>query len=215
MWRTELTRNDPSFFLEFASKGIRVSFASSFGALEVPAIYRDAVSKSLARMDLIGVREESGRSIVRNLTGRDATVCLDPTLMLGATDWLAYASAPKFDEPYLLCYGGGKGGARGGDYVERLALEIARKRGLKIVRLNGKFYDYFNPRINYVLDAGPSEFLGFVANASFVVARSFHGTIFSILFHKEFASVIDANENHSSRQVELLHRLRLEDRVPA
>ena len=34
--------------------------------------------------------------------------------------------------------------------------------------------------------AGPKEFLGLIANAEVVFTSSFHCTIFSILFHKDF-----------------------------
>lgn len=212
VWRSELTQNDPSFFLGFAS-GVKVAFASSFGVLDVKTQYRSDVARWLGAFSLIGVREESGRSIVRELTGKDATVCLDSTLMLTASDWRTYSSPTPIDEPYVLCYGGGKFGAQSGDFVERAALDVARERGCRVVRLNGKFFDYFNRRVQYVLDAGPAEFLGYFANASFVIARSYHGTIFSLLFHKDFLSVVSEDRNHSSRQQHLLERLGLESRL--
>lgn len=215
IWRADLTKGDTSFFLTFVRKGLKASFASSFGGLEVPARYRAAVVEALEAFDLIGVRERSGQEIVRDLAGRDAAVCLDPTLMLTGREWLAYAattsSTPK--DPYVLCYGGGKSGATGGDFVEQVGLAVGSALDYRTVRLNGKFHDFFNRQVDYVLDAGPAEFIDYIAKANFVVARSFHGTIFSLLFKKDFVSVISDDPDHSSRQSDLLSRLGLSARL--
>ncbi len=46
-------------------------------------------------------------------------------------------------------------------------------------------YDIFTG-FQKVLTAGPMEFLSLIKHAKFVYVSSFHGTVFSILFHKPF-----------------------------
>ena len=55
---------------------------------------------------------------------------------------------------------------------------------------------------------GPDEFLRCLYNAEFVVTNSFHGTVFSILFKKQFYSVYDTD----ARKTNLLDKMGLSDR---
>ena len=66
-------------------------------------------------------------------------------------------------------------------------------------------------------NAGPKEFLSLIKNASFIVTNSFHGTIFSINFNKEFYvcydSLTSSNSNLSKRIESMLNELKLSDRM--
>ncbi|MFR9067006.1 MAG: polysaccharide pyruvyl transferase family protein [Faecalibacterium prausnitzii] len=42
---------------------------------------------------------------------------------------------------------------------------------------------------------GPGEFVNLIANASYICTDSFHGTLFSLIFHKQF-SCLDTKQNH-------------------
>ena len=42
--------------------------------------------------------------------------------------------------------------------------------------------------------SGPKEFLNLLKNAEIVVGKSFHLVVFSILFHKNFATIRDLND---------------------
>jgi hypothetical protein len=97
--------------------------------------------------------------------------------------------------------------------MEAMAVEMGRKYGMKVVRANGKFYDYFNKKIHYVLDAGPAECLSLFANASFVMAQSFHATAFAINFQKPFYALLRGDADHDSRQIHILKQLGLSDRI--
>ena len=112
---------------------------------------------------------------------------------------------PRISRPYMICYGN-----LAIDYVNEIAQKIVGDKDILIVRTNGKFTDYFNRKIHHLLDVGPLEWLGLLANAEFVLAGSFHGTIFSIQFQRPFMSVLTGNEDHDSRQINLLTELGLE-----
>ena len=57
--------------------------------------------------------------------------------------------------------------------------------------------------------AGPNEFLYLFKNASFVITSSFHGTVYSLLFEKQFISLSSMDDD---RIPSLLEFMRLEDR---
>lgn len=210
IWRPLFVKDDPSFFLRFAPKDKpKVSYASSFGCRSIPEAYRETYQQYLSDFDAIAVREQIGTDIVRNLINREVQVVLDPTLLLTHDEWKPYLAKPKIEEPYILCYGL----AIGNKYMEELALHISKTTGYKVVRMNGKFHDYFNRSVHHVLDAGPAEWMGYFANASFVLGRSFHATAFAINFRVPFLSILKGNPDGDTRQKHILDLLGIPDRA--
>ena len=61
---------------------------------------------------------------------------------------------------------------------------------------------------NQIADIGPSEFLTYIKNSEFVLTNSFHGTVFSILYKKNFYSIY----SRDSRKDNLLNMLNLNSR---
>lgn len=211
IWRAEFVKFDECFLLNFVQNVKKISYASSFGANDVPNEYKNRFSATLNQYNHIGVRESRGVDIVKELTGKDATLVLDPTLLLNKEDWEKVLVEYNSETPYILCYGQNMGDG----YMEKLAKHLKRTayKDHKIVRINGKFYDYFNKEMEFILDAGPAEFLGLFKNASLVLAQSFHATVFSIIFEKKFISILRGDSNHDSRQIQILTLLGLEDRI--
>lgn len=210
IWRPEFVKNDDCFFLNFVEGVKKISYGSSFSSTNIPEEYKETYKKFLNDYSHLGVREASGVSIIKNLTGKDAELVLDPTLLLSKKEWESVLKEFNSEQPYILCYGQNFGDS----YMERLAKYLIKEKypNHKILRLNGKFYDYFNNKMEFVLDAGPAEFLGIFKNASIVLAQSFHATVFSILFEKEFVSILRGSENHDTRQLNLLSLLGLNER---
>lgn len=201
IWHPRSSAADGSFLLGFVPDGARrVSFASSFGVRELPQSLRESYSARLRKYDFIGVRESSGVDLVRKIVGRQASINLDPTLLFDSDFWSAEAVPPKNPEPYILCYGSNSNSR----YMEHLALSFAKQTGLRVVRLNGTFFDFFNRDMEYVLDAGPREWLGYIANAELVIGQSFHATAFAVTFGRPLISLLRGDENHDARQREFL-----------
>lgn len=160
-------------FLTFAPKEKRLSFAASIGADNIPEGSKWYFKKNLLNMKYISVREERAAEIVQELTGRDADVTLDPTLLLNKADWEFVVKKPELDidKKYICTYFLGDVP----EAVERFALE----KGLTIYALNSQD----RPDL-FTLD--PAEFLFMIQNACYVLTDSFHAVAFSIKFNKEF-----------------------------
>lgn len=72
------------------------------------------------------------------------------------------------------------------------------------------------PGARCVLDAGPAEFLSLFQNASYVCTNSFHGTVFSVQFHRPFFTSVapsELAEPEHSRTFSILSRLGLTNRI--
>lgn len=210
IWRTKFMKGDPVFFLDFTNDKHKIAYASSFGSVDIPNNYIGTFKAYLEDFKSISVRESFGVNIIEKLVSKKAEVVLDPTLMLDKTQWEnLMAPNNNNNEPYILCYGL----SLNDDYMERLALHIQKTTGWKIIRINGKFYDFFNKKINYVLDAGPAQWLSLFANASIILGQSFHATAFSVNFQIPFIPILRGNKDHDSRQKHFLILVNLEDRA--
>ena len=80
---------------------------------------------------------------------------------------------------------------------------------MKIVAINDRNRrNYADIQIN---DAGPLEFIHYIAHAEMVVADSFHATAFSIIMNKDFH--VFYRLSNISRMVDLLDSLGIRDRI--
>lgn len=177
VWNPNYIRGSSTYFLAFAPKEKRVAYAASFGVSEIPDEYKGLYSKWLSEMHRISVREKAGAEIVKELTGRDAVVLVDPTMMLSKEKWLSLAK-PADAKPagkYLLTYFLGQKTKTTKLKIE----EIASTYGLTVVNLA----DSKEPE-RYTAD--PAEFIDYINSASLVCTDSFHGAVFSILMEKPF-----------------------------
>lgn len=193
----------------------KVSFATSFGVGEVPSSQKSLTTRYLNRIEHISVRETRGAEIVKELTGRDVTVALDPTLLFTGDEWRTiFLEKRVIAEPYILAYFLGSNEAHR-DAVEQLK----QNTGLKVVTI--PFMDMFVERDlkfgdQRLFEVGPIEFLNLIRGAEYICTDSFHGSVFSILNHKQFITFNRTKSNdkqtRNSRIDSLFGLLGLESR---
>ena len=205
LWNPDLLEQklDPVYFLDFGKpEALRFSYAVSLG--------RDLVGDELAdlrrycsRLGAISIREESDTAV--DAVQRDVHVCIDPTFLLGPTDYAAVEAPPMESEPYIFVYGFAVNEQELHD-----AVEAARKKyGCKVV--NGSPLKIKLDDAEKVYDYGPAEFLSYIKNAACVVTNSFHGTAFAVNYQKDLISIPHAKR--PQRMVELLRKLDLSYRL--
>lgn len=165
------------FFLMFAAPSQRLTIAPSFGFDEFPKKYIKTYKKGLEGFEYLSVREERGAELIKELTGKDATVLLDPTMLIDTSEWLKILRKPSqyIDDKYIFVYalGGFKGAVK--DKTCKLAADL----GLCII-------DIMDIDSDYYIHTRPDEFLYWIHNARLVVTDSFHASVFSILFNRPF-----------------------------
>lgn len=194
IWNSEVFYVDPFYYLRFAPVNKRIAFAPSFGRDFVPEYNKKTIARYVADIPCKSVREISGAGLIQELTGADAQVLLDPTLVMNADEWtLSLGLAEKGGgEKYLLAYFLDKPSQE----AEETVLAVARKFGLKIVGLPYRFTDC--PWEN-AAGAGPKEFVEYIRNAAVVCTDSFHGTAFSLNFNVPFYT-FDRNYGSAGEQ---------------
>lgn len=176
------------FTLEFVPENVtKVACSTSFGVSVLPKSLHKKAKKYLDRIEHISVRENSGKKIVKELTGRNIPVICDPTMFMDAEEWMTIQQEkPIAEGKYILFYFMGENSEHRG-FVKRLR----EKTGYRIIGLlHGAIYvpqdeDFVNEAL---YDVGPSEFINLIRNAEYMCTDSFHGTVFSILNSTKFFS---------------------------
>lgn len=164
-----------------------ISYAGSFGNTTIEKLRRYGLEAELsadfARFADLSVRDENSRAIIQELTGRDATVNVDPVL---AYDFMQECShVPKerlLNKPYLIVYGYP---GRINDAESAEIRTYARKNGLLVVCLGG-----IQSCCDVFIDCSPFEVLALFRDASGVITDTFHGSIFSIINEQRFLTLI-------------------------
>ena len=166
-------------------KKYRISYASSFGVSCIPNSQIKKTKQYLERIQCLSTREKTGVEIIKDLTGRDAELVCDPTLLVSKNLWDKLKGEKRFiNEKYIFCYFLGNNPEHR-DFANR----FKDKTGYKLVALQ-HLDELILSDVNFAdikpFDVGPAEFVNLISNAEFVLTDSFHGTIFSLLYHKRF-----------------------------
>ena len=163
---------------------LKISYAASIGLNQIPEALKPDYKRLLNRIDYISVRESKGVELVKEVSGRDATLVLDPTLLLNVTEWKKIAINPIDSTPYLFCYFL-KNDHRYTEAIKRLA----EKKGLKVKGISTRHEDKEWMEVLDEHQNGPREFVGWIKNSNLVITDSYHGTIFSLLFNRPFITI--------------------------
>ena len=175
------------FNLLFVDDNVRkVAYASSFGVQEIPNFQKKATGAYLDRFFKIGVREQRGKEIVDSLSHKTAQGVADPTLLLTREEWEEEIkdARPHETEPYMFCYLISEN-----EDARRKASELAKQKGLKIICIRHlekyrEIDETYGDEAPYEVD--PNDFVKYIKDATYVVTDSFHCTVFSHIFHKQF-----------------------------
>jgi len=212
IWNAEALYVDPQYYLRFAPKDKRIAFAPSFGRDKVANYNKSIITKYIKDIPNLSVREESGVSIIKELTNKEAVHLIDPTLVLDANKWDEYLGLQETisdGEKYILAYFLNEPS----DYAKECIKKLAKKYKLKVIALpyQRKVTDW----LDFAPDAGPVEFVDYVKNASYVCTDSFHGTAFAVNYEVPFITFerqYGSAGKQSSRLVSFLKLVSLENR---
>lgn len=209
IWNAACTGGlDPVFFLQFAdSNKRRIAYAPSLAQRTIDVDTQLKMKQYLQGMYAVSVREESTLELVRSLTDLQVETVLDPTLLLKASDYEGMISK-KTNDAYIFLYMLESYDAEMVNYANKLAEE----HSLNVVYVSRDTIELFGNKGN-VYGASPEDFLGFIRDARYIVTNSFHATVFSVLFRKQFMTF--KTQHSYARMVDFLNSLGLEDRIYA
>lgn len=205
VWNPDYLFGTSVNFLTFAPKNKRISYAASFGVSLIPQSHIEEYRQWISDMHKLSVREDDGAQIIKQLSGRDAPVLIDPTMLITKEKWLSIARAAynKPSKDYMLTYFIGSMPLK---YKEKINI-IVKERNLEVINLG-------NILEKRTYETGPSEFIDYINSCSIFCTDSFHGVVFSILLGKPFIVFkrVESSASMYSRINTLLDKFNLNSR---
>lgn len=187
------------FFLNFVNKDHRkIAYATSFGSdwSSYPENVRIRVSYYLSRFDAVSVREKSGVQLCERDFNRKAEWVMDPVFLCDMDSYkeVIALSNKKETEPYLFAYildptedklNAVKHVAKAKHLAYRIAVDGLGNKAEAIAQLRDDPNIISNLRIE--------DWLYYISNSEYVIADSFHGFCFSIIFKKQVIAYVNAH----------------------
>lgn len=184
------------------------SYAASMGSdeMEYSQDKIEICSKLLKDFKAISVREESSVKLLKEYFGvENAQLVLDPTFLLDRQAYIELFkdkyNKPK--NPYIFTYV-----LDDSEEIKQSIEEFSRQKNMPVVNIKAQTGD-----VNEIDVIEPVEkWLSAIYYADYVITDSFHGTVFSLIFNKQF--VVYGNvQRGQSRMQDLLNRVRLQNRL--
>lgn len=180
----------------------RISYAPSLGINMIRKEQEEEIKRSLSRFSAISVREYKGASLLKPLTNKELVVVVDPTLLLDVNDWNAIFPIKKVcEEKYLLSM----------FLTDNLLHREAAKKYAKAKRLKHLVIPYcgfsYFQNADIHADASIQEFLNLIRGAEYILTDSFHVTVFSLIYHKQFYTFERFKEDTFSSQNERVRNI--------
>lgn len=221
VWGLNIDKNSSAYYLNFGGNNIKkISYAASFGNKYKSSMYIRMARDYIKDFDLVTVREKSGIEICKKMGYMEAKLVLDPTLLLSASDYYDLFRSNKLDSwndkkklfCYFLNFSKKKDIAwdaiqfymKKESYSERIVISSG---GLKPAfdRLGYNHY-YFPDPINWMYS---------ISSCDKVITNSFHGLVFSVIFHKTFLYIPlqGQGEDLNERIYSFLDIIGLKDRI--
>ena len=162
------------YYLMFMPSEKRICYAPSVVNSKFSEEHYEIHKKGLTGFAHLSCREQEVIPSIKQITGKDAQLVLDPTLLFRPEDWRKYEKKPNYEIPekYILCYFLEN---KTPEYIQAIKEAAGDYQVITLYDLHDKHF-YTNP----------AEFIYLIDHADFVCTDSFHGTAFAINFEKNF-----------------------------
>lgn len=177
IWRPVMYDAVKYYFLGFTGDSdiLRVAYAPSVALDKWP--YKEDVTVKLRELikkfSAVAVREESSVQLVKDNLGVDAQWVLDPTMLLKKEDYIEVCkNEPESKEPFVFAYI-----LDMTDEKCQMAEMTAKTLGCGVRYLSAD---------KVKKEDTIEKWLANFRDAEFVITDSYHGTVFSLIFQKQF-----------------------------
>lgn len=205
-----LDNPNSGFFYASFTKKKKIAYAPSIGVSKVPHQYKEQLKEQIICFDYLSAREQQGVDALHELTGKNVSKVVDPTLLLDVDEWNRLLPIePPCQQKYILAYF-----LTPNKIFINLAIEYAHRNNMRL-----KMFFTDKTCYNYDCDlitAGPIDFLHYIKHAECLFTDSFHGSIFASIFHTQFFTFKrfkQTAESQNSRVENLLTMMGIGERL--
>ena len=173
---------NPFYMLSFVPDDVnKISYAASIGLEDIPDNLVNDYKKYIGRINHVSVREDKGKELLEKKCGIKSAVVLDPTLLVKKEEWDFIKKELDIKGNYIFCYF-----LKKDHQYSSLVKDFAKQKGFSIIGVSDNTDDSSWMQLLSHQQVGPCEFIGLIEGAKAVITDSYHGTIFSMLYHKPF-----------------------------
>ena len=190
VWRSAYIPKIETMFLPYEKKTgcKKIAYAASFGTdlWEYTDSQTATCAKLISGFDAVSVRENTALKLCRDkLSYNNCQWVLDPTLLINRSNYETLCRGiPNDEEGYVFAY--------------------ILDQNAELLNLAQKKADELNLKLRYISvdDKNEStdtieEWLASFRDAKYVFTDSFHGTVFSLIFNKDFAVYKNPNRGNA------------------
>lgn len=213
-WNPFVSNRPEAFYLTFLDDDHKKgSYAPSLPVIDMTEEQRAYLKKHLSRFAYVSCREATGAKELETILNRKVPCVIDPTLLINQSQWEQYEDQHDLENfgDYILVYFLGDNKKH-----RELVRHIQHKTGFQVVTIPMSYLEMKDS--DWVkVTVGPDGFLKLIHNAKMVCTDSFHGTMFSINYQKQFYSFCKMKDgewaSNNSRLYDSLALFSLEDRI--
>ena len=200
VWNYDVCQKDDAYFLTFVKDDKKKrSYAASFGASRLFIRDKQRILQNLRGFSDISLRENTCINELHSITS-NIHIDIDPTLLIDEKEWEQVLNSSIKEKDYILVYC-----VAPPKELLQIAEKLSIKTGYRVIYLTNQLSKKIKYRkFEFVSGIGPSEFLSYIYNAKIVLTTSYHGTVFSLIFHKLFYAEIDSLNGHNDRIANLI-----------
>lgn len=186
IWNVTIPDYDMAYFLPFVQKKKKIAYAVSFGAKNINKYSKDleAHKKYINEYDFLSTRENNGKKWLQEITDKVIDVVLDPTLIVDPEEIFKLEKDPEIEGEYIFYYA-----PKYYKDANEVVYNVSKKYNLPVVMWNAKEWvisGLKNKKFQITKHQDPGVYLSLIKNAKLVFTTSFHGTIFSTIYKKNF-----------------------------
>ena len=194
-----------TLFGEDLDADLIITYAASCGHTTLKDLDKygitEEVKKAMINLVAISVRDKNTKQFSQTLLGKEIYEHIDPTLIYNFDQLIPKSVTEK---NYILIYG--YDGRINDKEMIRKIKDFVRKERKQVI-CAGVYQNWCDKQILCT----PFELLAYFKNADYVVTDTFHGTVFSIKFNRQFATIV--RESNKQKLTDLLEKFNLESRA--
>ena len=193
---------DDAYKLVF-SNAKKISYSTSMGQTDFTQKELEDLAYKIKSFAYVSVREPSSVGLLDKV-GIKSQMCVDPVYLLKAEHYMRFIQDVPHSK-YLLVYL-----VSPSPLLDKAIESLSKTYGLKVILCSG-----FSKKCKcdlFLQDLGPEEILSYIYHADIVLSASFHATSFSLIFKKQFFTILP-NPKTNARIVDLLTIRGLQSRI--
>lgn len=197
---------DKAYYLDFGTnKNKFISYSASFGRVDFDEQYMGNLQNLLSKFSFISVREQSAVKLIEEHTTYEAYHILDPILMMPQNFWRSFVKGKERVDDYIVVYE-----LHNNKNLDNYLAAVLNKYHCRVIRISASIYTFFEKGKKAILKS-PANVMRLIRDAKFIITDSFHATVFSIIFEKNFVNVLPPKT--FKRITDLAEMLKLNDRI--